>query len=271
MTEPANQPLISFIIPVFNRLDLTRDCLKSLEQTVKGHAWEAIIVDDCSTDGTAEFLASLPSSSYRVLRNETKQSYAVSNNRAAATARGEFLCFLNNDIILTPGWLEPMLIAFDRFPNVGFVGNVQRNPRTGRYEHMGMVFSNRQHLCCGRYFPFKPFRGYTSWQAVAAACCLIRRSVFLEADGFDESYVNGCEDMDLCLRLGQAGYKHYVATDSVIYHYVSSSEGRRDFEQRNKLRFLEQWGDTVRRTLTPRDRLLYGINYVVRLLFRPGK
>jgi GT2 family glycosyltransferase len=268
MTAPADQPLISFIIPVFNCLDLTRDCLKSLEQTVKGHAWEAIIVDDCSTDGTGEFLASLPFS-YRILRNETKLSYSASNNRAAATARGEFLCFLNNDTILTPGWLEPMLTAFERFANVGFVGNVQRNPRTGRYEHMGMVFSNRHHLCFGRYFPFKPFRGYTQWRAVAGACCLIRRSVFLEAGGFDESYVNGCEDMDLCLRLGQAGYKHYVATDSVIYHYVSSSEGRRDFEQRNKQRFLEQWAVSIRRTSTPRDRLLYGINYVVRSLCRP--
>ena len=267
--QEQDHPLISFIIPVHNCLALTRDCLKSLEQTVGDHRWEAIIVDDCSTDGTGEFLASLPTR-YRVLRNETRQSYSVSNNRAAALARGEFLGFLNNDILLTPGWLEPMLAAFERFPDAGFVGNVQRNPRTGRYEHMGMVFSNRCHLCVGRHFPFKPFRGYTRWRAVAGACCLIRRAVFLQAGGFDETFVNGCEDMDLCLRLGQSGHQHYVANDSVIYHYVSSSEGRRDFEQRNKQRLLERWAESVRRSLTPRERLLYGINFVLRLLCRPA-
>ena len=65
--------MISFIIPVFNRLDLTRECLKTLEATVRGHDWEAIIVDDLSTDGTAEFLAALPPP-YRVMTNQTKQS-----------------------------------------------------------------------------------------------------------------------------------------------------------------------------------------------------
>ena len=268
MENSGNRPLVSFIIPVFNCLALTKDCLRSLEQTVQRHAWEAIIVDDCSTDVTGEFLASLPPP-YRVLRNETRQSFAASNNRAAALARGEFLGFLNNDIVLTPMWLEPMLAAFERFPDAGFVGNVQRNPRTRRYEHMGMVFSGHSHLCVGRYFPFKPFRGYTQWRAVSGACCLIRRSVFLQAGGFDEAYVNGCEDMDLCLRLGQQGYRHYVANSSVIYHYVSSTEGRHDFEQRNKVKLLERWAEFVEQNLTPRERLLYGVNYVLRRVCRP--
>ena len=268
-TENA-QPLISFIIPVYNCLALTKNCLRSLEQTVDDHPWEAIMVDDCSTDGTAEFLATLPPP-YRVLRNETKRSYSASNNHAAAIARGEFLCLLNNDTVLTRGWLDPMLAAFERFADAGLVGNVQRNPRTGRYEHMGVVFSPKGlHKSFGRYFFFKPLTGCVEWRAVTAACCLVRRSTFQEVDGFDESFVHGCEDMDLCLRLGQAGYKHYVATDSVIYHYVSSSEGRRDFEQRNKQRFLERWAASVRRDATPRDRLLYRINFVVRLLCRPG-
>jgi len=267
--QEKGRPVVSFVIPAYNCLALTRNCLKSLEQTVGDRPWEAIVVDDCSTDGTAEFLTALPPP-YRVLRNETKSSFADSNNRAATVARGEFLCLLNNDTVLTPGWFEPMLDAFERFADAGVVGNVQRNPRTGRYEHMGMVFSNRRHLCVGRYFPFKPFRGYTKWRAVSGACCLIRRSVFLQAGGFDATFVNGCEDMDLCLRLGQAGYQHYVAADSVIYHYVSSSEGRRDFEQQNKQRLLERWGEPLQRALTPRDRLLYGANYVLRLLCRPG-
>ena len=269
MRGSVDQPLVSFIIPVFNCLALTQDCLRSLEQTVQGHAWEAIIVDDCSTDGTGEFLASLPPP-YRVLRNETRQGYSTSNNRAAVIARGEFLCLLNNDTVLLPGWLEPMLAAFERFPDAGVVGNVQRNLRTGRYDHMGVVFSpTGRHKCFGKYFFFKPLHGYIEWRAVTTACCLVRKAVFDEVGGFDKRFVNGCEDMDLCLRLGQAGYKHYVANDSVIYHYVSSSQGRQEFEQRNKEQLLERWAESVQRSLTPRERLLYGINFALRLLCRP--
>ncbi|HUJ10755.1 MAG TPA: glycosyltransferase [Verrucomicrobiae bacterium] len=267
---PSEQPLISFIIPVFNCLDLTRDCLKSLEQTVHGYPWEAIIVDDCSTDGTAEFLARL-SAPYRILRNKTKQSYSASNNRAAALARGEFLCFLNNDTVLTPGWLEPMLAVFQNHPDAGVVGNVQRNPRNGRYDHMGFVFSpGGLHKSFGKYFFFKPLTGCVKWRAVTAACCLVRKAVFQEVDGFDESFVHGCEDIDLCLRLGQAGLKHYVAADSVIYHYVSSSETRRDLGEKNRQILLERWAAFVRRNLTLRDHLLYFGNAILRLMCWPG-
>jgi GT2 family glycosyltransferase len=270
MRGSVDQPLVSFIIPVFNCLALTRDCLRSLEQTVQGHAWEAILVDDRSTNGTAEFLAGLPPL-YRVLRNETKQSYSASNNRAAAVARGQFLGLLNNDIVLTPGWLEPMLAAFERFPDAGVVGNVQRNPRTGCYDHMGVVFSPKgRHKSFGKYFFFKPLRGTVAWRAVTTACCLVRKSTFDAVGGFDERFVHGCEDIDLCLRLGQNGYQHYVANDSVVYHHVSSSEGRRDFEQQNKQRLLERWGESIQRSLTPRERLLYGVNLVLRLLCRPS-
>lgn len=271
MRSSTDQPLVSFIIPVFNCLALTKECLQSLERTVRDCPWEAILVDDCSSDGTAEFLAGLPTG-YRVLRNETRQSYSASNNRAAAIARGEFLCLLNNDTILTPGWLDPMLCVFHTQPHAGVVGNVQRNPRTGRYDHMGVVFSPAGlHKCFGKYFLFKPLAGVVEWRAVTTACCLVRRDVFLRAGGFDETFVHGCEDIDLCLRLGAAGYKHYVATNSVIYHYVSSSEGRRDFEQRNKERFLERWAGGVRRNQTVRDRLLYAINSILRLICRPRR
>jgi GT2 family glycosyltransferase len=262
---------ISFIISVYNRLDLTRACLESLEQTVDRRDWEVIIVDDSSTDGTREFLATLPAR-YGVLLNDAKQSYAVNNNRAAALARGEFLCLLNNDIVLAPGWLEPMLTAFDRFPDAGIVGNVQRNPRTRRYDHMGIVFSRRgTHRSFGKHFLFRPFKGYTQWKAVTTACCLIRRSVFLQFGGFDEDYINGCEDLDLCLRLGQHGFKHYVANDSVVFHHLRSSPGRAAFDAQNKQKLLQRWRATVRQSHSERDRRLFAVNSALSLLTHPWR
>jgi GT2 family glycosyltransferase len=265
-------PRISFIIPVFNGLQLTKSCLDSLRQTVDLSEHEVIIVDDQSTDGTREYLAGLPESPFRVLASDRRRGYAASNNVAADVARGEWLCLLNNDTVLRPHWLEPMLRAFQRFPNAGLVGNVQRNPRTGRYDHMGTIFTdNGSAIHFGSDFWFRPFRGYTRWKAVTAACCLIRRKVFLDAGGFDEQYMNGGEDVDLCLRLGQGGYQHYVANQSVIDHYVSSSEGRHAFSSQNMERLLQQWRSHVQGTRTNRDRRLLALNYLLSRITRPWR
>ncbi|MGH7946367.1 MAG: glycosyltransferase family 2 protein, partial [Opitutaceae bacterium] len=103
---------VSFIIPLYNCLTLTRAMLASLQATLPaGTSHEIILVDDGSTDGTREWLAMLKGSPFKVLLNERNLGYAASNNRGTGIARGEFLALLNNDLILQPGWLEPMLAA----------------------------------------------------------------------------------------------------------------------------------------------------------------
>lgn len=260
---------LSVIISLYNRLDLTKACLDSLERTVSHLNWEAIIVDDGSTDGTREFLATLRSP-YRVMLNETKRSYAANNNRAASIAHGELLCLLNNDTVLTPGWLDPMLKAFDLFPDAGVVGNVQRKPRTCRYDHMGIVFSRKARFrSFGKHFLCRPFRGYTRWKAVTACCCLIKKTIFLDHGGFDEEFINGCEDLDLCLRLGQRGFKHYVANDSVVLHYLRSSPGRGAFDAENTQRFKQRWQPFLAQSHSTRDRVLFAANTCLSLLTHP--
>jgi GT2 family glycosyltransferase len=269
--RPVNSPQVSVIISVYNRLDLTKACLDSLEKTIRHLDWEAIIVDDGSTDGTREFLATLPAP-YRVLLNDTKRNYSANNNRAATVAQGEYLCLLNNDTILTPGWIEPMLKAFGLFPDAGIVGNVQRNPRTGRYDHMGIVFSRQGRFrSFGKHFLFRPFRGYTPWKAVTAACCLIKKSVFLQHGGFDEEFINGCEDLDLCLRLGQHGFKHYVANDSVVLHHLRSSPGRAAFDAQNTQKLKQRWKASLPQSLSVRDRGLFAINACLSVLTHPWR
>lgn len=268
---PRGVSIISFVMPIYNGLELTRACLRSLEQTVDLSRHEAILVDDASTDGTREFLDGLRPP-YYVLHNNTRLSYAASVNRGVAAARGELLCLLNNDLIFSPGWLQPMTRAFDLFPDAGFVGNVQIDPRTGRYDHMGVVFGPDavpRHF--GRNFFFCPFRGYTEWKAVTAGCSLIKRSTFLNAGGLDEEFKTGSEDVDLCLRLGRAGRRHYVANDSVIGHAVSSSEGRHLFKTENEARLLQRWRPEILASLTPRDQRLYAINYILRSATQPWR
>jgi GT2 family glycosyltransferase len=272
MSQPRPDPSISFIIPVFDGLPFTRACLDSLRETVNISEYEVIVVDDLSVDGTREYLANLPGPPFRVILNETSRNYAASNNTAAAIASAEFLCLLNNDVVLTPGWLAPILRAFDQFPGAGIVGNIQRNPSTGRYDHMGFVFGdNGVPWHFGKNFPFRPYRDCTEWRAVTTACCLIKKSVFLEAGGFDEQYINGSEDVDLCLRLGRAGYRHYVSNESVVFHHVSSSAGRHTFNEENEQRLLARWRVEIQQSLTPRDRRLAAVNYLLRFATQPWR
>ena len=136
----SGAPEVSILISVFNQLDYTRRCLEALERTLTGKlSYEVIVVDDASRDGVAEYLGDL-NEPYRVLFNEERKGFAINNNLAAREARGEFLCFLNNDVFVEGDWLLPMLNVLREKKDVGMVGNVQRLARNGRYDHMGVVF-----------------------------------------------------------------------------------------------------------------------------------
>jgi len=229
----AEPPEISFVIPVFNRLDLTEAFARHLPATLPPIRWEAIFVDDASTDGTAAFLASLPPP-FRVLTQPENGGYARAVNRGAREARAPVLGLLNNDLILAPGWLPPMLRLLDAAPDVGCVGNIQRNPATGLIDHAGVFFDPwgmPTHAHKNRRTP--PSGAWAERNAVTAACMLIRRELFLELGGFCEAYRNGMEDIDLCVRLRQAGHRILVSHESVIDHLVSSSPGRHDANAAN--------------------------------------
>lgn len=269
---PVSTVQISFLIPMYNGLELTKACLRTLQETVDLSNHELILINDASTDGTVEFLEKLPRQ-YRVIHNPKRSSYAGSINRGVAVARGEILCLLNNDLVFTPGWLAPMQRALDQCPNAGIIGNIQIDPRTGAYNHMGMIFNGHAvPLHFGEHFPFRPFRGWTEWKAVTSACWLVRKSAFLAAGGYNEAYRNaGYEDTELCLRLNQLGHRHYVANDSIIHHVVNSSEGRLQFESENAKYFLSRWRDYILAQRTPRDRRLEAINYLLRCLGQPSR
>jgi len=208
-----------------------------------GLTHEIILIDDGSSDGTRDFLRDLPPPCV-VLLNVRNLGYAASNNRAARVAQGEFLVLLNNDLILQPGWLEPMLAAFVRHPRAGVVGNIQLDAESGEVDHAGVVFRDGGYPVHHREaLAIAQARGeYAEFPGVTAACCAVRREWFLRTGGFDENYRNGFEDNDLCLRAREDGFINLVSTTSVVRHHISRSPGRASCEYRNAQRFLARWG-----------------------------
>ena len=266
---------LSIIIPVFNCLDLTKKCLESIEVTLKDVIeYEIIIVDDGSTDGTREFLSDLSKTKYHILLNQNKGNFAINNNRAAAIAKGDLLCLLNNDTELPSGWLQPILKGLKQFPYAGFIGNVQKNPKTNRYDHFGVVFPPwLTPIHYGQHLKKSPklIEPYSRWAAVTAACVLIKKEVFLSAGGFNENYINGCEDMDLCLRLHKMGYWHYVAHESEIFHHKGSSSGRKKYNDANLRRFKSEWSEYLYSNLIVRDKYLAAHSYLRSCMTYPKK
>ena len=240
---------VSFIIPLYNCLPLTQAMLASLQATLPaGLMHEIIFVDDGSTDGTRPWLAKLPAPCRTVL-NEINLGFAGACNRGAAAATGEFLFFLNNDLVLLPRWLEPMLAAFTSQADAGLVGNVQLSVATGAVDHTGIYFNFQGKPAHDTVLPL-PAR-WLGWPAVRAvdaitgACFGLRTMLWRQLGGFDEGYRNGGEDVDLCLRAHAARYQTYVAWRSVVRHHISASRDRKLRDEENSYRLMKRWHQTI--------------------------
>ena len=236
----------SFIIPLYNCLPFTQAMLASLRETLPpGFGCEIILVDDGSTDGTRAWLAHLPAPC-RVLLNEKNLGFAGACNRGATAAAGELLFFLNNDLVLGPHWLEPMLGAFARFTDAGLVGNVQLNAATGAVDHTGIYFNHKgKPAHATESSLWEKLTGHRVTPAVTGACFALRRELWQSLGGFDAGFHNGCEDIDLALRALAAGRRNYVMLRSVVRHHLSQSPGRKQRDEQNTRRLVERWSDEI--------------------------
>ncbi len=236
-------PVVSVIIPAFNKWEYTFKCLMAVATNTGDVAHEVIVVDNASSDETVQALPLLDG--IRLQRNEKNLGFAKASNQGAAMARGKFLMFLNNDTEVRAGWLSSMVKILDGEPDVAMVGSKLLFP-DGTLQHAGVVFAYAAPL------PVNPFHLHyrqpqatsqrrLTLRAVTAACMLVRREAFAAAAGFDEGFVNGYEDVDLCLKIGRTGAKIVYTPESVAVHHESVSEGRFTGNVINVNRLNERW------------------------------
>ncbi len=262
---------VSIIVPVFNKAELTQQCLVKLAEVTQGLEYEVIVVDNHSTDGTVEFLSRL-GGDVQVIRNEDNLGFAKACNQGAAAARGRYLVFLNNDTIPLTGWLTALVQEVEQRPDVAVVGS-KLLYEDGTIQHAGVAFSR------ATFSPYHIYRGFPAdspaatrrreLQCVTAACMLVRREVFASVDGFDEGYRNGFEDVDLCLKIHERGWRIVYQPESVLYHLESRTPGRKAHEQDNARRLFERWGHKW--WLADEDTIYVPDGYAYRVLNEKGQ
>jgi GT2 family glycosyltransferase/Flp pilus assembly protein TadD len=261
----------SIIIPIFNKVELTRQCLTRLAEVTDGCSYEVIVVDNASTDGTKDFLANL-GGDIHVISNLENFGFAKACNQGAAAAKGRFLVFLNNDTIPKPGWLQALVNEVESHQDVAIVGSKLLYPDE-TIQHAGVVFSKN---CLTPYHIFKGAPGdlpaanvRREFQAVTAACFLIGRQDFETIGGFDEGFRNGFEDVDLCLKIRERGRKVIYQPKSVLYHLEHQTPGRKDpeAERHNGNLLMSRWASKI---VVDEDLYTVPEGYANRYYFRDG-
>jgi GT2 family glycosyltransferase len=239
---------VSIIIPVFNQFRYTHACVASLQTVEEPVPFEVIVVDDCSTDETPKLVPRMDGVVY--LRNETNSGFIISCNHGAEKARGKYLVFLNNDTIVTKGWLTTLLNTFTEEPKAGIVGS-KLVYSDGRLQEAGCItWRDASGWNYGKFDdPKKPEYNYLrEVDYCSAAALMIPRSLFQKIGGFDQKYAPAYyEDTDLAFKVRRDGYKVLYQPLSEIIHYEGATggtdvtSGTKKYQDINRLTFMENW------------------------------
>lgn len=245
---PANAPLVSIIIPTYNKRSLLQDCIESIINKTCYTNYEIIIVDNRSDDPeTLDYLTSLEKAKRaRVLKFMHPFNYSAINNFAAEEAEGEFLCLMNNDIeVISEDWLDEMVGHAAR-PDIGAVGAMLYYP-DDRIQHAGVILLKTgiaDHIYSGYKRGIEGYRGRASLvqnlSAVTAACMVIRKSTYTDAGGLDEANLPvSFNDVDFCIRVSKKGFRNLWTPFAEFYHSESATRGIDDNEEK-KARFQRE-------------------------------
>ncbi len=259
--EIIGEPKISIVIPNKDHVEDLRRCITSIIEKSTYDNYEIIVVENNSETREIfayyEELANNPA--VKIVTYKGAFNYSAINNLGVSQASGEYVLLLNNDIqIITVNWMEELLMYAQR-PDVGAVGGKLYYPDK-TIQHAGVVIGLGAHRTAGHvhYRQKRENLGYMgrlcyaqNMSAVTGACLLVKKALYEEAGGLDESFAVSLNDVDFCLKLRRLGYLNVFTPFAEAYHYESASRGSDltgEAAQRyneESARFREKWKDVL--------------------------
>lgn len=216
----------SIVVLCYNGLEeVTRPCLESIVANTPIDNYELIIVDNASTDGTIDYLKNFAAlhTHVRLQLNNHNRGYAGGNNDGIQLSTGQYVILLNNDTLVSAGWLNLLLKLFDQQPDVGLIGPITNS--AGNEQRIELAGLNEMNFAQIAYPYVK--RQQDVWfcaDTLGFFCVALRRTVLDNIGGLDEKFGVGMfEDDDYCVRAKQAGFKLAVVEDCFVYHKGSVS------------------------------------------------
>lgn len=247
------KPRVSIIIPVYNQIDYTYACLKSvLEHT--DIPYEVIIADDVSDDETkyiSEFVKNI-----KVIRNESNTGFLLNCNYAASYAEGEYIFFLNNDTQVKENYLRTLVNLMDKDESIGMSGSKLVYPDGRLQEAGGIIWSDGSGWNYGRLDDAKKseYNYVKEVDYISGAAILVRRSLWEEIGGFDTRFVPAyCEDADLAFEIRKRGKRVVYQPKSEVIHFEGISNGTdihgsglKKYQVENSIKLREKWAKELK-------------------------
>lgn len=247
----ASTPKVSIIVLTYNNYNLNVKCIESILSKTAYFNYELIIVDNLSTDGTIEYLKNLESKNIqnvKIIYNEKNLGFAGGNNCAIKEATGKYIVLLNNDTIVTRGWLTSMVKHLENDPNCGMIGSVTNS--IGNEAMIPVNYTNISELDAFSHLYTTIHAGevYRDVDRLAMFSTMIRKDILDNYGMLDDRYEVGMfEDDDYAMLVKAAGYDFYVVEDSFVHHVNNASfkklhpdEYKKIFDRNRKI-FENKW------------------------------
>lgn len=258
---PINgEPLISIVIPNKDHVEDLRRCITSIEKKSTWKNYEIVVVENNSVEQSIrDYYKELESDpKVKIVTYEGGFNYSSINNVGVKETKGEYLLFLNNDTeVISPDWMEQLLMYAQR-KDVGAVG-AKLYYADNTIQHAGVVIGLGAHRSAG-HTHYKMPREHLGYMgrlcyaqdvtAVTGACLMVKKSIYEEVDGFDESFTISLNDVDLCLKIREKGYLNIFTPFAELYHYESKTRGMEEGEklrryERECAHFRDKWKEQL--------------------------
>ena len=241
--EERDIGLTSIVIVTHNQFSYTKGCIDSIRMRTT-EPYELIVVDNGSTDPSVSWLRSQPD--VRLIENRENRGFPAAANQGIEAASGDNILFLNNDTVVTTGWLRRQLAALWSAPDVGLVGPVS-NQVSGK-QQVGLVYSALDQLDGAAWeWGREHHQQQHDTDRLVGFCLLVKREVIDRIGVFDDRFgVGNFEDDDFCRRALQAGYRAVIARDSFVHHFGSvtfraTNVNHKELLRENQRKYHEKW------------------------------